>query len=158
MNRNQKGGKRHTSSVQVWTHRRARAALPYISSVLRSLREHALEGQRQRRTAQRLDAAPGRPDRAALIAHQEALREAQQADARLQETLKELHSLDVECLDPIRGQALIPFEHDKQLAWFLFDLFDSEPLRFWRYQDDPSDTRRPLAEIGEGQPETFRWA
>ena len=50
----------------------------------------------------------------------------------------------ITCLDPIKGQALFPFVHKKRLAWFLFDLFETDPLRFWRYQDDPEDVRRPI--------------
>ena len=48
-------------------------------------------------------------------------------------------------LDPLKGQALFPFVHKKRLAWLLFDLFETEPLRYWRYQDDPEDVRRPVA-------------
>ena len=58
-----------------------------------------------------------------------------------------LQAIDVYCLDPIQGLALIPFVHDKQLAWFVYDLFDAEPLRFWRYHEDSFETRRPLAEL-----------
>ena len=53
--------------------------------------------------------------------------------------------LDPETFDPIRGQALFPFLHKKKLAWFLYDLFEEHPLRYWRYQDDPVDVRRPVA-------------
>jgi hypothetical protein len=43
--------------------------------------------------------------------------------------------------------AWIPFSHDNQLAWFVFDLFDTEPIRYWRYQTDPLETRRPVSEV-----------
>ena len=46
--------------------------------------------------------------------------------------------------DPGRGVALVPFLQDNQPAWYVFDLFDSQPIRSWRYQSDPEATRRPL--------------
>jgi hypothetical protein len=149
MNSNQKGAKRHTKGLRLWTHERALAALPYVASVIRSLREHRLEAQQQRTHGRRLADRPGRPDRATMIAHQEALKDASRAEVRFDEALKELQTLGVTCLDAIKGQALFPFVHNKRLAWFLFDLFDSEPLRFWRYQDDPADVRRPVGEEEE---------
>jgi hypothetical protein len=57
---------------------------------------------------------------------------------------EELAELDVYSLDPLKGQALVPFVHDEQLAWYIFDLFDAEPIRAWRYQSDPEHTRRKL--------------
>jgi hypothetical protein len=147
MNRNKKESKRRREMLQVWTHDQARAALPYIASVLRSLREHKLEAQAQQRTAARLDQRPGRPDRDTLIARQEALKTADKAEERFQEALDELQLLDVYCLDPIAGQALVPFVHDDQLAWYVYDLFDSEPLRFWRFHSDPLEMRRPFDDM-----------
>ena len=69
-----------------------------------------------------------------------------EARDRYREAEEELHRLDVYCLDPIRGEGVIPFAHAEQLAWFLFDLFDSPPIRFWRYHSDPLDVRRPIEE------------
>lgn len=145
MNPNQKGAKKNQKGLRLWSHTRALAALPYVRSVLASLREHRLEAQQQRRQARRLADRPGRPDRAALVAHQDFLQEAQRADLRYEEALKELQTLGITSLDPVQGQALFPFVHKKRLAWLLFDLFDEEPLRFWRYQDDPEDVRRPVS-------------
>ena len=36
------------------------------------------------------------------------------------------------------------FKREKKLSWFIFDLFDEQPLCHWRYQDDPVDVRRPI--------------
>ena len=52
--------------------------------------------------------------------------------------------------NPTRGQALIPFVHQEQLAWYIFDLFDPKLFRFWRYQTDPEDTRRPITAREQG--------
>jgi hypothetical protein len=142
--RNPKRARRNESSLQVWSFEQAQAAVPYLSSIVRSIREHGLEALAWQRTRERLAARPGRPGRALLIALEEAGREAERANDRFEEAAEELHALDVFSLDPLQGQALVPFVHDEQLAWYIFDLFDSTPFRFWRYQSDPDETRRPL--------------
>ncbi len=157
MSRKQKGSKASRQPIQVWSFAQATAALPYIASVMKSLREHRLEAQQHRLTAARLAARPGRPDRAALIAQQEAADEAHRADERFQQALDELQVLDVYCLDPVAGQALIPFVHEDQLAWYVCDLFDSTPLQFWRYHSDSLETRRPLTEIPDAPAAEGTW-
>jgi hypothetical protein len=128
----------------VWTYTEAQAAIPYISSVVRSIREHALEALAQARIAQRINNRPGRPDRDTIIAHEEAAKSAREADEHFRDAVAELQALDVYCLDPIQGQALVPFVHDEQLAWYIFDLHEPQAFRFWRFQSDPEDTRRPI--------------
>jgi hypothetical protein len=147
--RNSKG-KAREKSIQVWTYDQAQAAIPYITSVVRSLREHAVQALALQRKAQRLAAKPGRPGRDDMIARQEAERQAARAETELQEAADELHTLDVFSLDPIAGLALVPFVHDEQLAWYIFDLFDAQPFRFWRFQTDPDDTRRPVTPLQKG--------
>jgi hypothetical protein len=153
MKRNSKGAKRRRQTVRIWSHEEARTALPYLASIVRSLREHKLEANAQELRARQLANLPGRPDRVTLIALEEARKAAQEAEARFQDALFELQSLDIYCLDPIAGQALIPFVQDEQLAWFIYDLFDAEPLQFWRYHSDDLETRRPLREIQKGSGE-----
>jgi hypothetical protein len=145
--RHPKGAKQRTQTLQVWTFGQAQAAIPYIASVVRSIREHALEALSQAQQARRLRDRPGRPNRAALIAQHEAEQAARDADDAFQDAVQELQQLDIYCLDPVQGQALIPFVHDEQLAWYVFDLYDSPHLRFWRYQSDPEDTRRPITSL-----------
>jgi hypothetical protein len=147
MKRNRNGPKGRGRTLRVWDYEQARGVLGYLSSILHSLREQWLQAIFHDRAARRLADRPGRPDRTALVAQQEAAAEARKARERFDETLKELHALDVYCLDPVRGEAIIPFVHEKQLAWFVFDLFDGEQLRTWRYHTDPPDTRRPVAEV-----------
>jgi hypothetical protein len=153
MKRNQKGAKKRRRQIRVWSLEQARAALPYLSSVVRSLREHRLEAVTQHRTATKLANKPGRPDRDTLIAGADCLQAAGQADESFRESLAELHGLDIYLLDPIAGLALIPFVHDENLAWYVYDGFDPEPLRFWRYHSDPLETRRPIAEIEQNRQE-----
>jgi hypothetical protein len=115
--------------------------------VLTSIRETWLEAVRKEIYAQRLAAKPGRSNRKRIIDEHQAFADARSTHERYQEAREELEGLGIACLDPNQGMAWIPFNHDNQLAWFVFDLFDNEPIRFWRYQTDPLETRRPVAEI-----------
>jgi hypothetical protein len=153
MKRNQKGTKRRARQIRVWTLEQSKASFPYLSSVVRSLREHRLEAVAQHRNAQRLANRPGRPDRDSLIAHTEAIKAAEQANERFQEALAELEALDIFLIDPVAGQVLIPFVHDENLAWYVYDAFDPDPVRFWRFHSDPLETRRPLDELKRDEQE-----
>jgi hypothetical protein len=115
--------------------------------VVRSIREHALEVRSQRRLAKRLSDRPGRPTRNDLIAGQEAERVARRAEEELRSAVEELEALDSHSLDPSQGTALVPFIQEGQLAWYIFDLFDDRPFRFWRFQSDPDSTRRHLTAL-----------
>jgi hypothetical protein len=148
--RQPKGAKERSQTIQVWTYEQAQAATPYLASILRSLREHALEALQHYHRAKRIANRSGRPSRSVIIAQHEAEKEARQADERFREALDELQDMDIYTLDPIQGQALVPFVHNDQLAWYIFDLFDSQPFRFWRFQSDPEDTRRPVTAMQKG--------
>lgn len=137
--------------IQVWSLAQARAAQPYIASIVRSLREHSLDVIARRRKVTDLNAKPGRPDRRDLIALQEAQDEARRAEDRMHEDAAELAGLDIYSHDPVKGQVLIPFVHEEQLAWYVYDLFDADPCRFWRFQSDPDETRRPVTTRQRGE-------
>lgn len=136
-----------TIALRLWTYAEAVKAVPYLRSIVRSLREHWLEAQRARLQVRRIDARPGRPDRQTLLWREAAEREAERAEESLEETLNELLALDVYGLDPVKGLALIPFRQGDDLAWFIFDLFAPHGLAGWRFQADPLETRRQL--VGE---------
>ena len=136
--------RRSRQTLRLWTFDQAQAAVPYIASIVRSLREHALNMQNLRRRLTSLEDLPGRPDRRTLIALEEAKRDLLRGEEEYAEALEELDSLDIQLLDAAAGQALVPFVHDDQLAWYVFDLFDSQPIRSWRFQSDPDETRRKL--------------
>lgn len=146
MNGNRKTSKRKKQTIQPWTYEQAQRVLPYLRSIVGSLREHRVEALAHHRKAKEIAERPGRPDRSTIIAGDEALRKARAAEERFDAALEELHTLDIYCLDPVRGEALIPFVQDEQLAWYIFDLFDESPFRFWRFHSDPLETRRPIAE------------
>ena len=128
----------------LWTYEATVRAVPYLRSVVRSLREHWLQLQSVRRQLQRLDSRPGRPDRQTLIRRAVAVKELDQAHIKFEETFDELKAIDVYCLDPAQGLALIPFGKGDELAWYVFDLFAPQGLEAWRFQSDPLEMRRPL--------------
>jgi Uncharacterized conserved protein (DUF2203) len=144
MKRNPKSAKPKAEAIQVWTLAQAQSAVPYITSIVRSLREHAINIQKYKLLLEKLNQLSGRPKRDTLIAAQEAQQDKSRAESEFQTAADELQTLDIYTLDPIRGQALVPFVHDEQLAWYIFDLFDASPFRFWRFQSDPEETRRPI--------------
>src|SRR5437016_4252567 len=150
MKRKRKEKRAPLQMIRVWEYIQARKALPYLRSVTNSLRDHWLEAQRRRLEVARLAREPGRPDRRALMASDRAMEEKNDAEARFNDALNELMGIDVYLLDPVRGVAFIPFQRKDELAWFVFDLFDSADLKTWRLHQDPLETRRPIAEfLGE---------
>ena len=133
-----------SAPLHSWTYEAALRAVPYLRVVARSLREHWLHLKAARRQIERLDSRPGRPDRQTLIRRAVAVQELDQADIKLEETFDELKAIDVDCLDPAQGLALIPFGKGDELAWYVFDLFSPQGLEAWRFHGDPLEMRRPL--------------
>jgi hypothetical protein len=133
-----------SATQRLWTYEAARRAVPYLRAVVRSLREHWLHVQSVRRQIQRLDSRPGRPERQTLIRRVVAVQELDQADIQLEETFEELKAIDVSCLDPAQGLALIPLGMGDELGCYVFDLFAPQGLEAWRFHGDPLEMRRPL--------------
>lgn len=152
MNRNRKGTKRKETSLRVWTYDEACHVLPYVTSLMGSVREHWIDALTHDQRARQLAKLPGRPDRKRILAEKDEAEEARDARERFDEAIEELHGLDVFCIDPLRGEGVIPFVHKEQLAWFIYDLFVPETLLYWRYHNDPLDARRPVAEVLENEP------
>ena len=140
-----------SAAQRLWTYEAALSAEPYLRAVVRSLREHWLHVQSARRQIERLDSRPGRPDRQTLIRRAAAVQELGQADIKLEETFDELKAIDVFCLDPAQGLALIPFGKRDELAWYVFDLFSPQGLEGWRLHSDPLETRRPLEQNADSE-------
>jgi hypothetical protein len=133
-----------SAALHLWTYEVALRAVPYLRAVVRSLREHWLHLQSFQRQIERLDYRPGPLDRQTLIRRAVAVKELDQADIKLEETFDELKAIDVCCLDPAQGLALIPFGKGDELAWYVFDLFSPQCLEAWRFHGDPLEMRRPL--------------
>jgi hypothetical protein len=146
MKRRRKQKRRRLRTISLWNYSQASKALPYLRSVTRSLRDHWLEAQGKRLEVDRLSHQPGRRDRSAILANEKAAEEKSRAEDRFTDALNELLGIDVYLLDPVRGVAFIPFQKEEELAWFVFDLFESDGLKSWRFHQDPLEMRRPIAD------------
>ena len=139
-------------SLKMWTYQEALKAVPYIRSLVQSLREGWLEMRQAQQAVERTKARPGRPNRDILIRLQESQRDVGRAEAKLEVIISEMLVLSAYCVDPGAGLAVIPFLRGEALAWYVFDLFDPQGLVAWRLYSDPLDTRRPLAELDNAEP------
>ncbi len=146
MKRNRQSSKSQ-QTIQVWTLEQARSLLPYLTSIIDSMREARLDNQAHARRAAKLEALPGRPKRDQILEIADEKAKAQEAEERYKKAQEELQQLDVYCINAVQGLALIPFVNEDQLAWFIFDRFDQEPLRFWRFHLDPVDVKHPIESI-----------
>src|SRR5207244_3734811 len=63
MNRNRKSARPRPQARRVWSHKQALSALPYLTAVMHSVRDHQMEYRKHQLTADRLADKPGRPDR-----------------------------------------------------------------------------------------------
>jgi hypothetical protein len=147
----QQSGKKSEQQVKLWTYPEAAAALPYVNSILRSLREHTLEGQARRLELKRLEARQGRPGRGELIKAAELRRRIETAEDRYSVALDELLQLGVGCSDVLNGEAMFPFLYDNKVAWFHHSLFDGDSI-YWRFDSDSPETRRAVS--GESRPKS----
>ena len=127
MTRKSRPTDRHHSLSRFWACAEARALVPYVASIMRSLREHRLDYFRHHLAAKRL---AGRPRRDTLLAQEEAARAAGRADAEYHQTLAELTSLGFRCLDSIAGLAVFNVYLDEFVTEYVYDLFDLQPIRF----------------------------
>jgi hypothetical protein len=133
--------------VPLWTRARAAKATTYLASMLHSLRDSLLKAKQHSLAAHRLATRPGRLNRASLIAHAEATRDSRVAREAVSDGMEELRSLGINCLDPVQGEALVPFLTQRRLAWLIYDLFAEQPWQHWRFHTDPPETRRAIEEI-----------
>jgi hypothetical protein len=157
MKRNRHSSRKQEKTVRLWDLDEARKALPYVTSVMRSLRDYHLEWATQDRERRQLAKRPGRPDRSTLIAQEETASRVRQAKERFDATHKELQDIDVFLVDPVRGEAAIPFLREEQLAWYLVDIFADPPLQHWRFHQDDLAERRPIAAVPTAEPAANVW-
>lgn len=154
MKRRRNKKSRNMRALRLWTQSEAAHAVPYLRSVVGSLREHWLDAQFQRRAGERLAAQHERPDRAQLLQKAAIHADQERAEVRFNDALEELLNLDVYPLDPVSGVALIPFRKDEDLAWYVFDQFHDDGLTGWRLHDDPLEQCRPFDTIPLAPPTT----
>ena len=130
--------------MHLWSWSEVAKAVPYLGSVIGSLREHWLDVLNAQRKIDKESARPGRASRQQIIDMQADQDERHQAQTRFDDALQELNKVDVFLFDPIRGLALIPFRKGDELAWYIFDHFTPRGVIGWRLQNDPIDECRPL--------------
>jgi hypothetical protein len=140
--RNRQSSK-NQQTIQVWTLEQARSLVPYLTSIIDSMREARLE---------KLEARHGRPNRDQILALADEKAKVQETEDRYKKAQEELQQLDVYCINAVQGLALIPFVNEDQLAWFIFDRFDADPLRFWRFHLDPVDVKHPIETVQKPAP------
>ena len=133
-----------SAALHLWIYEAALSAVPYLRSVVRSLRENWLQLHSVRRQIQRLNSRPGRPDRQTLVELAVAVKELEHAHIELEGAFDELKAIEVYSVDPAQGLALIPFDKGDELAWYVFDLFAPQGVEAWRFHRDPPEMRRPL--------------
>ncbi len=134
-------------NLRLWALPDVFKAVPYIRSLMQSLREGWLDLRQAQETVERTKALPGRPTRDILIRLEEAQRDVERAETRLEEIVADMMALSAYCVDPVAGLAVIPFLRGQELAWYVFDLFDEKGIIAWRLYSDPLEVRRPLAEL-----------
>lgn len=146
MKRRHRHKKRSVRMLRLWTHDEARKAVPYLRSVVGSLREHWLAVQSLQRE-RALVPRRATQARARLMAERAADENCDRAERRFQDALAELSQLDIFLLDAVQGLALIPFRKEDDLAWFVYDYFDKRGLTGWRLHEDPLEECRPLKNL-----------
>ena len=103
MKRRRNKEKRSLRALRLWNYEEAARAVPYLRSVVGSLREHWIEAQRQRRASELLASRPGRPDRQRLLTSADLHTRQETAEGRFNDALDELMAIDVYLLDPVKG-------------------------------------------------------
>jgi hypothetical protein len=149
MKKQRKQKAEETISLRLWTLAGARKAVPYVRSLVCSLRDDWLDLRQKQEQIARIAARPGRVDRDVLILLEDSRRDLQRAQAKLEETVEEMVAISAYGVDPAAGLAVVPFFHDNTLAWLVFDLFDPQGLVGWRMHSDPLETRRLLSDLDE---------
>jgi hypothetical protein len=135
--------------LHLWTLNEVQKAIPYLRSVIGSLREHWLGTMNTQRTLELAAKHPDSHQRTHVFAREDMQDERQRMQHKFDDALDELNGIDVFLLDAVKGLALIPFRKDDDLAWFVFDQFVSRGLIGWRYHKDPIEECRPLTLLQE---------
>jgi hypothetical protein len=137
----------HMRAIHLWEWNEVARAGPYLRSVSGTLREHWLDVLSAQRQLKRTEKEKAPAKRQQLLEQETRLDECQRAQGKFDDALEELNKVDVFLLDPVKGQALIPFRKEDDLAWYVFDHFAPDGLVGWRSHSDPIEECRPLASL-----------
>jgi len=137
-------------ALRLWDWNEVAKAVPYLRSVIGSLREHWIDVLNAQRKIDKADSSKQPAKTQQMIEQQANQDDRQRAQTKFDDALGELNHLDVFLLDPVRGTALIPFRKGDELAWYVFDHFTPSGVLGWRLHNDPMEVCRPLetAEVG----------
>jgi len=144
MKRRKKRSK-HMQIMHLWDRSDAVKAVPYLRSIIASLREHWLEVLKTKRLLERATQRKPAAKRHQLLEQETQEDDLHRAQTRFNDALEELNRIDVFLLEPVRGLALVPFRKVDDLAWYVFDLFAEEGVVGWRYHSDPIEECRSLS-------------
>ncbi len=130
--------------MRLWDWKEAKGAIPYLRSILASLREHWLDARSAQITLDRhiSDSSPRSTQK--LLREKACQDELSRSQDKFDTALEELAQIDAYLLDPVNGVALMPFRMKDDLAWYYIDLFEPEVFAGWRFHDDPLDVCRPI--------------
>jgi hypothetical protein len=135
--------------MRLWDWSEVTKAVPYIRSVIASLREHWLEVLNFQSQLDRSAKRKAPAKRQQLLEKETRQDERRRAQAKFDDALEELNRVDAFLLDPVKGLALIPFRKEDDRAWYVFDHFASRGLIGWRHDNDPIEACRPLSLLHE---------
>jgi len=130
--------------LHLWTLPELQKAVPYLRSVIVSLREHWLDTLTTERHLNLAAQRPQSTQRNLLVAADDLREERRRAQQKFEDALEELNRIDVFLLDAVKGLALVPFRKEDDLAWFVFDQFSPRGIIGWRNHDDPIEKCLPL--------------
>jgi hypothetical protein len=128
----------------LWDWREVTKAIPYLHSVIDSLREHWLELRHCDRLLERSSRRKEPRKRLEILEETDRAADRARAQTEFEDALAELNRVDAYLLDPAKGLALIPFRKEDDLAWYVFDHFTPRGVIGWRYHSDPIEECRPL--------------
>jgi hypothetical protein len=135
--------------TQLWARSDAVKAIPYLRSIIASLRENYLEVLNAERRLDLANQKQSAPKRQQILDRETHEDDARRARAKFNDGLEELSRIGVFLLEPVHGIALIPFRKGDDLAWYVFDQFAVSGLIGWRTHSDPIDECRPMTSLDD---------
>lgn len=138
--------------LREWTFEEVKKRLPYLRSLLETIRESSWRANAAYSRIRRLNRKPGRPDRQRYTAIEEAQQEFVARDREVLDALEEMTELGVLCNDPVQSVAMFYWKekHDSggfRGAWFVFCPFGNQ--LYWRYDEEPETTRRDVHQLSK---------
>lgn len=144
-----KGRSKQMQIMHLWNRSDAVKAVPYLRSIIASLRENWLEVLNLKRRLRLATQKKSAPNRQQILDQETQEDDLHRAQTQFDDALEELNRIDVFLLDPVRGSALIPFRKTDDLAWYVFDLYAKIGLVGWRLHNDPMEECRPLSKLDD---------